>query len=185
MLVEWQAYNSPPPWFSAVTFYIYVRNSQHNPKGSTTPDFVQEAMQTSNLEEKRGKIKHYWHCRCRWRKSLWSICRKKTTYCARKHKQLPPQFAGLETSSQVFVFFQCRHKKRILASENGAGSERNGSIHLLSWSFTVQSYLSGKPSQRMPRWGVGVELLCTGNKILVIYMLSNYWWVEIWPIQIV
>lgn len=83
---------------------------------------------------------------------MWRIRRKRTTYCARKHKQLPPQFAGLETFSQVLVFFlQRRHKKRLLAGENGAGSERNGSIHLLSQSFTVQSYLSGKLQTAQPK----------------------------------
>lgn len=58
MLVELQAYNSPPLWFSAVTLHIYVQNSQHSPEGNATSDFFQEAMQTSNLEENIGKIKH-------------------------------------------------------------------------------------------------------------------------------
>lgn len=137
-------------------------------------------MQTSNLEENRGKIKH-----CLPLPTLPMQVKKEFVENMPKEDNLlrlqtqtaspPPQFAGLETFSQVLVFFlQCRHKKRLLAGENGAGSERNGSIHLLSWSFTVQSYLSGKlqtPSQRTPRWGV--ELLCTVKKILVIYMLSK------------
>lgn len=32
--------------------------SQHNPKGNTTPDLFQKAMQTSNLEKNRGGIKY-------------------------------------------------------------------------------------------------------------------------------
>lgn len=56
--MELQAYNSPSLWFSAVMLDIYVRNSQHSPKDNTAPNLFHEAMQTSILEEKRGKIKH-------------------------------------------------------------------------------------------------------------------------------
>lgn len=75
---------------------------QHNtwfiPEGNTGIWSGREKRKNKNINW------HYWHCRCMWRKRLWAIRRKRTTYCAWKHKQLPPQFTELGTVSQVLVF---------------------------------------------------------------------------------